>query len=57
MVERTDFGKLHPVIPPPNLIDIQVQSFKDFLQLDVPPARRKRMGLQAIFKYFFTIEN
>ena len=57
MVERTDFGKLHPVIPPPNLIDIQVQSFKDFLQLDVQPRLRKRIGLQAIFKDFFPIEN
>ena len=57
MVERTDFGKLHPVIPPPNLIDIQVRSFADFLQKDVAPAKRKKMGLQAIFKDFFPIEN
>ena len=57
MVERTDFGKLQPVIPPPNLIDIQVRSFADFLQKDVAPARRKNMGLQAIFKEIFPIDN
>ena len=57
MVERTDFGKLQPVIQPPNLIDIQVRSFADFLQKDVAPARRKNMGLQAIFKEIFPIDN
>ena len=57
MVERTDFGKLKPVIPPPNLIDIQVRSFADFLQKDVAPAKRKNMGLQAIFKEIFPVEN
>ena len=57
MVERTDFGKLTPVIPPPNLIDIQVRSFADFLQKDVAPAKRKNMGLQAVFKEIFPIEN
>ena len=57
MVERTDFGKLKPVIPPPNLIDIQVRSFTDFLQMDVAPAKRKNMGLQAIFKEIFPIDN
>ena len=57
MVQRTDFGKLQPVIPPPNLIDIQVKSFADFLQKDVAPAKRKNMGLQAIFKDSFPIKS
>ncbi len=55
--ERTDFGKLQPVIQPPNLIDIQVRSYFDFLQKDTAPAKRENKGLQAVFKEIFPIEN
>ena len=58
MVERQVFGKLKPVIQPPNLIEIQTQSYKDFLQADVPPAKRDNAkGLQAIFREVFPIES
>jgi DNA-directed RNA polymerase subunit beta len=57
MVERTVFGKLNPVIDPPNLIDIQTQSYQDFLQVGVAAARRKMQGLQAIFREIFPIES
>ena len=53
MVERTNFGKLVEVIEPPNLIEIQTASYKDFLQLDVPAGSRKNVGLQAVFKEVF----
>ena len=55
MVERTIFGKLTPVIQPPDLIEIQTKSFKDFLQADVPPTKRKHQGLQGIFKEIFPV--
>ena len=47
------FGKLKPVIQPPNLIEIQTQSFADFLQADVSAGKRQTKGLQAIFKEVF----
>ncbi|MDD5677836.1 MAG: DNA-directed RNA polymerase subunit beta [Kiritimatiellae bacterium] len=56
-MERINFGKLKEVIEPPDLIDIQAKSYKDFLQLDVPPNHRKEMGLQAVFKEVFPIES
>ena len=58
MIQRHTFGKLNPVIPPPNLIEIQTKSYKDFLQADVPPAKRdETIGLQAIFREIFPIES
>ena len=49
------FGKLKPVIQPPNLIEIQTQSFADFLQADVSAGKRQTKGLQAIFKEVFPV--
>jgi len=57
MVERTNFGKLVEVIEPPNLIEIQTASYKDFLQLEIAPGARKPMGLQVVFKEVFPIES
>ena len=57
MVDRTNFGKLVEVIEPPNLIEIQTASYKDFLQLDVTPGGRQNVGLQAVFKEVFPIES
>ena len=45
--ERINFGKIKEVIAPPNLIEIQVNSYREFLQVDVPPSRRKNLGLQT----------
>lgn len=45
MVERKVFGKLKPVIQPPDLIEIQTKSYQDFLQLDAAPAKREEKGL------------
>jgi DNA-directed RNA polymerase subunit beta len=55
--ERINFGKIKEVITPPNLIEIQVNSYREFLQLDVPPSRRKNLGLQAVFTEVFPIES
>src|SRR5881394_524883 len=55
--ERINFGKIKEVIAPPNLIELQTTSYKDFLQLDIAPTRRKNVGLQAVFKEVFPIES
>src|SRR5213594_2490462 len=53
--ERISFGKIKEVIAPPNLIEIQIDSYVEFLQAGVSPAKRKLLGLQAVFKEVFPI--
>ena len=55
--ERINFGKIKEVIAPPNLIEIQINSYHEFLQADVAPSRRKNLGLQAVFTEVFPIES
>ena len=57
MTERVSFGKLQEVLDIPDLIGIQVNSFRDFLQLDVSPEKKARKGLQEVFKEIFPIES
>ena len=47
MSKRSNFGQLKEVIQPPNLIENQINSFKEFLQMDVPPSQRKSVGLEG----------
>ena len=55
--ERINFGKIKEIIAPPNLIELQTNSYRDFLQADVPPSKRKNLGLQAVFTEVFPIES
>ena len=55
--ERINFGKIKEVISPPNLIELQTNSYAEFLQLEIAPSRRKNVGLQAVFKEVFPIES
>lgn len=48
MSERMNFGQLQDGIGIPDLIDIQIKSYSDFLQMDVPPLERKHQGLQEV---------
>ena len=57
MSERINFGKLKEVIAPPNLIQIQINSFKEFLQEDVAPTQRQHLGLEAVLREVFPIES
>ncbi len=57
MSERIYFGKLKEAIEPPNLIEVQLNSYHEFLQKDVPPSKRKNMGLQSVFKEVFPIQS
>jgi DNA-directed RNA polymerase subunit beta len=57
MSHRISFGKLKEIIAPPNFIEIQLQSFSDFLQKDVAPEKRHSIGLQSVFQEAFPIEN
>ena len=57
MPERVNFGKLKDVLEIPDLIGIQIDSYKSFLQLDVPEDQRKNQGLQEVFNEVFPIES
>ena len=50
MSERIYFGSIKEGIEPPNLIEVQLNSYVDFLQKDVPFSKRKNLGLQAVFR-------
>ncbi|MDL5050063.1 DNA-directed RNA polymerase subunit beta [Oscillatoria amoena NRMC-F 0135] len=54
---RRNFGKLKDVIDVPNLIELQVQSYIDFLQTGTASAKRKNIGLHAVFKEVFPISS
>jgi len=41
----------------PDLLDMQLNSFDDFLQENVPPSKRRNIGLQAAFTSNFPIED
>ncbi len=57
MSERLYFGKIAEVLEPPNLIEVQIESYKDFLQTTLPASKRVVTGLQAVFKEVFPIES
>ncbi len=57
VTERINFGKIKEIIAPPNLIELQTNSYKEFLQAEVPQSRRKNLGLQAVFTEVFPIES
>jgi DNA-directed RNA polymerase subunit beta len=52
---RKNFSKLPVVLDTPPLMKLQVNSYDEFLQIDVPPAKRLDMGLQAVFRSVFPI--
>jgi len=54
---RRSFAKIPRAIDIPNLIDIQKNSFKQFLQADVAPDQRADLGLQGVFKSVFPIKD
>ena len=53
--ERRSFGKIPEVVTMPNLLEVQIDSYRAFLQLDTPPRRRLRKGLHMVFGSIFPI--
>jgi len=56
-IERRTFGKIGEVVPMPNLLEVQIESYRSFLQLDTPPQRRLRRGLHLVFESIFPISD
>ena len=57
MADRKNFGKLTDALDAPDLIEIQLNSYRDFLQQDISPSKRKKMGLQSVLGEAFPIES
>ena len=52
---RVNFGKIKHVAEAPDLLDIQLESFKEFFQLETTPDRRNVEGLFRVFNENFPI--
>ena len=52
---RVNFARVKNPMPYPDFLDVQLKSFKDFLQLDTPPEERKNDGLYRVFAENFPI--
>ena len=55
--QRVSFVEKEEIIDLPNLIEIQVKSFKQFLQADKYPEERENIGLQEVFNEIFPIKS
>ena len=54
---RISFGKIKRIEDYPDFLEIQLQSFQDFFQLDTTPENRSNEGLFKVFKENFPISD
>src|SRR6476659_3591887 len=54
---RKMFGRIHEVAEMPNLIEVQKQSYDQFLMVGEPEGGRPDEGLQAVFRSVFPIRD
>jgi len=57
MIKRKNFAKIKEVYELPDLLDVQLDTYREFLQMDVPAQEKKNQGLQEVFGEIFPIEN
>ncbi len=57
MRPRKSFAKIPPAVNIPYLIEVQRNSYGQFLQMDVEPDKRKPYGLEGVFKSVFPIQD
>lgn len=55
--QRVNFASIKNPMEYPDFLDVQLKSFKDFLQLDTPPEKRKKEGLYKVFAENFPIHD
>ena len=53
--QRVNFASTKNPLEYPDFLEVQLKSFKDFLQLDTPPEKRKNEGLYKVFAENFPI--
>ena len=52
---RVNFASVKNPLPYPDFLEVQLKSFRDFLQLDTPPEKRNNEGLFKVFAENFPI--
>ena len=52
---RVNFASVKNHVPYPDFLEVQLKSFRDFLQLDTPPEKRNNEGLYKVFAENFPI--
>ena len=55
--ERISFASIESVKDYPDFLDVQLASFREFVQHDLPPEEREDVGLQEVFKEHFPIQD
>ena len=55
--KRVSFVEKEDIIDLPNLIEIQIKSFNQFLQVDKLPEEREDIGLQEVYNEIFPIKS
>ena len=55
--ERVNFASIQQPMPYPDFLDVQLKSFRDFLQLDTAAEKRKDDGLYKVFAENFPISD
>ena len=53
--QRINFASIKNPLNFPDFLEVQLQSFQDFIQLDTPPESRKKEGLYKVFTENFPI--
>ena len=53
--QRVNFASIKNPLAYPDFLEVQLKSFRDFLQLDTPPEKRKKEGLYKVFSENFPI--
>jgi DNA-directed RNA polymerase subunit beta len=54
---RKNFSKIPSILEIPDLIEIQKQTFENFLQTNIEPEKRENIGLQEVFNSVFPIKD
>ena len=58
VLSRFNLSKYDYSFPIPNLLEVQRKSYELFLQRDIPPEKRKDVGIHRVFKNFqITVKN
>ena len=55
--KRIDFSKIKRILDYPDFLDVQLQSYKDFFQLETAPENRTHEGLYKVFMENFPISD
>jgi DNA-directed RNA polymerase subunit beta len=54
---RVSFKKREEIIDLPNLIEVQVKSYRDFLQAEKFPHERENVGVEEVFREVFPVKS